>query len=119
WAARPATFPCALARGARLCWGGGKSSRTPGGLARTPAADRVQVASPVQAAAKLRIVDLPACLLFQNGEIGPDQLHHRPGGPACVPVGDGDGQLTLEQRHLHASVVRPCEFDVVLGGGAL
>jgi uncharacterized DUF497 family protein len=31
-----------------------------------------------------------------------------------VPVGDGDGQLTLEQRHLHASAVRPCEFDVVL-----
>src|SRR5262249_59929423 len=98
---------------------GGESSGTRGGQVGLPAADRVQVASPVQAAAKLRIVDLPVCLLFQNGEIGPDQVHHRPGGSACVPVGDGDGQLTLEQRHLHASVVRPCEFDVVLGGEAL
>ena len=60
-----------------------------------PAADRVQVASSVQASPELRIVDLPACLLFQDGQIRPDQLHHRPGGLAGVPVGDGDGQLTL------------------------
>jgi hypothetical protein len=35
-----------------------------------------------------------------------------------VPVGDGDTQLVLEQRHLDASVVRPGEFDAVLAGEA-